>query len=68
MQMFRNSKEYATKLGAKAAAKIHDTYLAVEKYLRERPEGGFDDFVEFFLAEEGARDSAAMKVDRSPTL
>lgn len=58
---FRSSTEYAEEVGAKAAAKIHDTYVVAEKFLKEQPDGGFDGFIEVFLAaeEERARGSLA---------
>lgn len=49
---FRRSQKYVDEVGLNVASKIHDTYLAVEKYFKDRLDGGFDDFVDFFLAEE----------------
>lgn len=49
---FRGSAEYADELGAKAAAKVFDTYAVAEKYLKENPEGDFDGFIDVFLATE----------------
>lgn len=45
VETFRSSQEYVTEVGSKAAAKIHDTYLVAEKYLKDHPDGDFDDFI-----------------------
>lgn len=62
IEAFRNSQEYADEVGSKAASKIHATYLATEKYLKECPDGCFDDFVDFYLAEEEKAQTATEDV------
>lgn len=43
---FHRSQEYVNEVGSKAVSKIHDTYLVAGKYFKDRPDDGFDDFVD----------------------
>lgn len=52
VESFRASKQYTKKLSVKSVAKIQDTYVVAEKYLKKHPNGGFDGFVEVFMAAE----------------
>lgn len=49
---FRKLDAYDVELDEKAAAKIQETHLVAQSYLRESPDGNFDGFVKLFLAGE----------------
>lgn len=66
VEAFRGSSEYVTEVGNKAAAKIHDTYPGAEKYLKERPDGGFDYFVDYFLTLEEEKDRIIVEATETP--